>query len=60
MGKDRDLPFDQQKKKKLQFDDPQVWIARLCICTRWQSGCFAGNECLGFLSRDCVSATGLF
>lgn len=24
MGKDRDLPLDQQKKKRLQFDDPQV------------------------------------
>jgi hypothetical protein len=24
MGKDRDLPLDQQKKNRLQFDDPQV------------------------------------
>ncbi|BBN18632.1 RNA-binding protein Luc7-like 2 [Marchantia polymorpha subsp. ruderalis] len=24
MGKDRDLPLDQQKKKKLRFDDPEV------------------------------------
>jgi len=24
MGKDRDLPFDQKKKKKLRFDDPEV------------------------------------
>ncbi|CAM6008722.1 unnamed protein product [Sphagnum balticum] len=24
MGKDRDLPFDPQKKKKSQFDDPRV------------------------------------
>jgi len=24
MGKDRDLPLDQQKKKRLKFDDPQV------------------------------------
>lgn len=24
MGKDRDLPLDQQKKKRLQFDDLQV------------------------------------
>jgi len=24
MGKDRDLPFDQQKKKRLRFDDPEV------------------------------------
>ncbi|KAH9576634.1 hypothetical protein CY35_01G172900 [Sphagnum magellanicum] len=24
MGKDRDLPFDQKKKNKLRFDDPEV------------------------------------
>lgn len=37
MGKDRDLPLDQQKKKRLQFDDPQVLSAFLpsfsmCLC----------------------------
>jgi hypothetical protein len=26
MGKDRDLPFDQKKKKKLRFDDPEVRV----------------------------------
>lgn len=31
MGKDRDLPFDQQKKKRLRFDDPEVFS--LCKVT---------------------------
>lgn len=47
MGKDRDLPFDQQKKKKLQFDDPQVnfiWeilvvMAGCGVCTRHKRVC---------------------
>lgn len=32
MGKDRDLPLDQQKKKRLQFDDPQVLLPSACVC----------------------------
>jgi len=31
MGKDRDLPLDQQKKKRLKFDDPQV-LKYFAVC----------------------------
>ncbi len=32
MGKDRDLPFDQKKKNKLRFDDPEVCFFFLVCC----------------------------
>jgi hypothetical protein len=34
MGKDRDLPLDQQKKKRLQFDDPQVFFSAAAVSLR--------------------------
>jgi hypothetical protein len=37
MGKDRDLPFDQKKKNKLRFDDPEV-----CFVLFW----FAASFCV--------------
>ncbi len=37
MGKDRDLPFDQKKKNKLRFDDPEV-----CFVLVW----FAASFCV--------------
>jgi hypothetical protein len=37
MGKDRDLPFDQKKKNKLRFDDPEV-----CFGLVW----FAASFCV--------------
>lgn len=41
MGKDRDLPFDQQKKKRLRFDDPEVFslckVSMLYACSLFRS-----------------------
>lgn len=50
MGKDRDLPFDQQKKKRLRFDDPEVLslceVIMLYVCSLFRSPWCVVSEAL--------------